>query len=502
MSWFTASVWFAVVGCSPTEPPPETPASTGDSQPHLSTAALSRALAEPDPRSPLFDGATSWQTSSTDPRSTTPDAEHWFANDDRGNVASVQTTNGRREYVLVDREGSGALVRLWSANPERGGILRIVVDGAEHPVVQAPMAELLSGSSAISPPLAAETGGGFTLRAPIAYGRHLRVTMDDNRGKGVYWVAQGIEWRDGVAPSSPDDLARLDQTGAALRDRMQRAPRTVQAGPTSVELGSTVSAVHLFVAEPERADAVWIIGTFDGVQSLEVPVTGLCGSGPVPSDPSGRYADVWRTVTWADGYRCSVFLPMPVETSGTLALEVRQPEPVAAGLQVDTLNEQRPVRFRLHGVHREQSIATRPRRDVVLLDHEGAGRLLSETVTIDNPVADWWGGGDEKIWIDGRLERGTGTEDHFGMAWCSDAVFSGPFGGQPRNDAHPDDPDSGSSCGRSTGVATATRARVLDLLPWRESLRLTLGVRHRADVTIPYASTVLFLASVEQRESP
>jgi hypothetical protein len=85
---------------------------------------------------------------------------------------------------------------------------------------------------------------------------------------------------------------------------------------------------------------------------------------------------------------------------------------------------------------------------------------------IFNPVAGWWGEGDEKIWIDGESfpsTFGTGSEDYFGYAWCNTALFQHAYHNQtlcegPRNGNH----------------SSVNRFHVVDSLPFQKSIRFTI----------------------------
>jgi len=90
--------------------------------------------------------------------------------------------------------------------------------------------------------------------------------------------------------------------------------------------------------------------------------------------------------------------------------------------------------------------------DLVCLMAHGRGRYVGTTVFLKNPAegpdnwGNWWGEGDEKVYIDdhnlaspnslGRFPAvfGTGTEDYFGYAWSSSNLFDHAYIGQPRND--------------------------------------------------------------------
>ena len=69
------------------------------------------------------------------------DAGDWFANADAGHFQAVEGDRG----VLLRRDGPGVVSRIWSANPNLGGDLRVVVDGVT--VIDAPMDAVLRGDA-------------------------------------------------------------------------------------------------------------------------------------------------------------------------------------------------------------------------------------------------------------------------------------------------------------------------------------------------------------------
>ena len=73
----------------------------------------------------------------------------------------------------------------------------------------------------------------------------------------------------------------------------------------------------------------------------------------------------------------------------------------------------------------------------------GKGRIVGTAAFLYNPSkavtswGNWWGEGDEKIFVDSDTFPsifGTGSEDYFNYSWSSDQIFSYPYCGQPRND--------------------------------------------------------------------
>jgi hypothetical protein len=85
----------------------------------------------------------------------------------------------------------------------------------------------------------------------------------------------------------------------------------------------------------------------------------------------------------------------------------------------------------------EFGVPTRPMIDWNYLTAQGRGVFAGAAFAIDNPVKDWWGEGDEKIYVDGETfpsHFGTGTEDYFGYAWCWPGLFTHAYHAQPRCD--------------------------------------------------------------------
>lgn len=67
----------------------------------------------------------------------------------------------------------------------------------------------------------------------------------------------------------------------------------------------------------------------------------------------------------------------------------------------------------------------------VIMEAEGKGHFLGVTHSIIQNQGDWWGEGDEMIYIDGAKEaqiKGTGAEDYYLGAWCYGGCGINPFG--------------------------------------------------------------------------
>jgi len=440
------------------------------------------------------------QSSSYDRASKDPaDAAGWFANADHGQFVRVEERDGIQEYVMHDAAGPGAIVRIWSANPK--GVLRVYLDGAKEPVLAAPMADLLTGRWRVGSPLSLETAKGCNLYLPIPYAERCIITSDSD---GFYYQ---VNFRT-YAPGTPVESL----TGAALDASGPLIDRTRE----SLEARATINAVDLmrgltigpgkrqaadFPAGPRvitrlfvaiqaqnmdqalRSTVIRMI--FDGREAVWCPVGDFFGVGP-----GAREFRTWWATSSADGVMCLKF-PMPFSHDAGLMFENFGAEPVtvSAHYVVEPWTwDDRSMHF--HATwHSQYPVHTRPVQDWNYVRITGTGVYVGDVLSLMNPVKDWWGEGDEKIYVDGEAfpsHFGTGTEDYYGYAWSNPETFAGPFNAQPRSD--------GEALGNCWGRATVTRTRSLDAIPFTRSLIMDMEVWHWKECDVEYAATAYFYA--------
>jgi hypothetical protein len=92
----------------------------------------------------------------------------------------------------------------------------------------------------------------------------------------------------------------------------------------------------------------------------------------------------------------------------------------------------------------------------------GTTSLLLNPSPVPTPYGNWWGEGDEKVFVDDNPRPslfGTGSEDYYNYSWSSPDVFWFPYGGQPRNDGP-----------GNRGFAADYRWHVIDPLPFTRSI--------------------------------
>lgn len=443
--------------------------------------------------------ASSYDRASVDPA----DHQTWFANADYGQFLRTEQRHGRTENVLMDANGPGAIVRFWSANP--AGTLRIYLDGAEEPAVEAPMADLLAGKVLFGEPLGAVQSRGYNLYAPIPYAKRCVVTSDTG---GFYYQ---INYRTYEASARVRTFSMADYDAAAsaienTRQKLREFPRPIGEGaevnvfvPPGEErsLGysngpAQITGISLKMVAPDidaGLRSVVLIGEFDGARTVEVPLGDFFGTAPGINEFQNWYSAVRTTGRMMSLWR------MPFERRGELKVVNMGTEGVTIGASVfhdGILWNEDSMHF--HARWRsEYPIRSRPMRDWNYLTVEGRGVLVGDSLSVANPLKSWWGEGDEKIYVDGERfpsHFGTGTEDYYGYAWCDTGLFSSPFHSQSRCDGP-----------GNYGHTSVNRVRLLDGITFGRGLKFDMEVWTAQESDVAYTATTYFYARPGARVS-
>ena len=117
----------------------------------------------------------------------------------------------------------------------------------------------------------------------------------------------------------------------------------------------------------------------------------------------------------------------------------------------------------------------------VILEAEGKGHFLGVTQSIIQNQGDWWGEGDEMIFIDGDKKptiNGTGAEDYYLGAWCYGGCGISPFGNPQTTFSYPEygNPKNG---GDNRGAEwTVYRFHTESPVTFTKSIRMTIEAGH------------------------
>jgi hypothetical protein len=418
------------------------------------------------------------QFSSYDRRSVGPEDPDWFSNADGFGgepipgfmeVLEEPGEDGTGLYLVAEVDSPGAIVRGWSAG--MGGEWKVYLDGAEEPVFTGSGYDFLARRThdfLERGGIELETGDAFCQQDadyfPIPFSRSLRVTWRGTVGELHFYHLQVRIYDSEIpvetfAPSL--DIAKLEQAiRGAVRELTEPrnrfpgephahsevlAPRAaltwtpeVTGSGAITELAITLSpADHL--REALRGCLLRI--AFDGSQrpQVEAPVGDFFGSGPGLNPFSSLPMTVDRDGTMTCRFVMPFAREVKIEVRNTTELEI--PVSLAATISPWTFDESSLYfRARWRVDHELISSCREGVMDFPYLFLRGQGRLVGAATMVANPAGgpmasgNWWGEGDEKIFIDDEATPstfGTGSEDFYNYSWSRCALFDHPFCGQP-----------------------------------------------------------------------
>jgi len=396
------------------------------------------------------------QFSSYDRASTNPNDlsdTNWFANADCGQFLRTENNNGTNEFVMMESEGPGAIVRIWSANAN--GIIRIYLDGNPKPAIEMPMMELVNGTSKISPaPISGVHGLGQNCYLPIPYAKHCKVTLSVG---GIYYH---INYRSYASCTKVEtfSLKNAKNSISAIKkvaDKLSN-PEKVTALPgkyTRNKKGTNLKPNQSFEIELKGQKAIYNFICKVDAENMEEALRGALleisfdGQKPSVESPLG---DFFGT---APGLNTFKSIPLGVLKSGKMYCNYVMGFKEKAKIKITNYSSN-PINLSCEinsGTYKWTDRSqyffakwrslnnqpTKPRIDWTLLDCKGEGTYLGNMYQVSNPIPNWWGEGDEKIYLDGEKfpsTFGTGTEDYYGYAWCWFGTFSHAFHNQVRSD--------------------------------------------------------------------
>jgi hypothetical protein len=451
------------------------------------------------------------QASSYDRATIAPDKPGWFANNDQNQFIRTETNQGRTEKVMLDADGPGCIVRFWlTTDGNKKGTLRFYLDGVTEPALVFPAYDLLSGDLRIGPPLAQphpgyrpDGNGGNNFYLPIVYAKHCKITWEEAGQSARYYQINYRTYAPGIAvqtftraalDAARPAIERVNKVLALPPDEPQGQPITKEmelaAGSRQlIELPPGPAAVRRLelrvpaVSCSERMLRSLVLQmNCDGENTIWCPVSDFFGSGV----GLNRVANWYRTVD-PDGTMVCRWV-MPYLKSASVTLVNLSEQPIKASLRATVSPwswDDRSMHF--HAVwHYEAGLKTPPYRDWNFVKIAGRGVYVGDTLALFNPIATWYGEGDEKIWVDGESfpsHIGTGTEDYYGYSYAPKPVHNTPFCGEPRIDQP-----------MTQGHNTSTRTRNLDGIPFRRALQFDMELISWKPTTLTYAANTYWYA--------
>ncbi len=425
------------------------------------------------------------QFSSYDRRSKNPYDSAWFSNDDGfGNepapgfmeVLKKPDSTGTGEYLICDVKQPGAIVRLWTAGIN--GRIRLFLDNTDEPLFEGEAqdffwktAEALSGEDP-TPEYSEFLRQYDATYFPITFSSRCRMEWIGDIRK-IHFYHVGVRIYDNnvkVERFSKDNLAE-DAGRIRKIKRIFSDPSLLDSAGTNhddillTEVPDSGSRV-LFTKEGGGAVVYFAlrVSADDMESALRKSIISICfddASVPQVQAPTGDFFGS------APGLNPFQSLPFVVQADGQMICRFMMP--FRRNVRIDISNysgkkirvkgevrsapykweDGKSMHFRArwridHGITASTFESGRNAiQDIDYLMASGTGRIVGAAAMVYNPSrattswGNWWGEGDEKIFVDRDTTPsffGTGTEDYFNYSWSSSRIFSFPYCGQPRND--------------------------------------------------------------------
>jgi hypothetical protein len=457
-----------------------------------------------------FDAIAKWpnpaytlkQASSYDRRSVSPDKPGWFANGDFNQFIREEKNNGRTEYVMMDADGPGAIVRFWLTTVVKPGMIRFYFDNVEKAAIEVPAFDLMKAGFNIDPALLnphssyePEGKGGNTLYLPLPYQKHCKVTWeytDTDAMKTAHYYQ--INYRTypsdtKVKTFAMNDLAAekelIDKTEAALWNPHTKEGKEInlakQLSPgkeSIIDLPTGPNAIRQLTfrfstTKKEDYEKAWrtvfLKIEFDGAQTVWCPLGDFIGGGY-----GGRKIKSWYRELNENGQGTSRWL-MPYEKIARITFINNASFDVNINASVivspfhwdsNTMYFHTTYKYEAnvkdvkgdYGLNKVAKLDTAGPIDWNFATIKGRGVYLGNTFSVYNHMNAWYGEGDAKAYVDNEAfpsEFGTGLEDYYNTSWAPVILYQTPFANAPRADS-----------ASSAGYNTFTRTRILDRLPF------------------------------------
>jgi hypothetical protein len=403
------------------------------------------------------------------------------------------------EGVIFEERGPGAVVRIWMTTGDSGASLpldpatsiRFYFDGEATPRIDLPLPALFDGTQPpFLPPLVGDrlvsSGGNFSY-VPIPFQQSCRIALAGDLTQRL-WFQLGFHR---LAPelvvetfTGAEDLSGLSAllrgdttdpwppgSGSTTAGSVELEPAVAQVVWAAAG-GGTVTELTLDLP-PAEWPSVWATMVFDGVRTVELPLSDLFGAGAAnPIHSLWLRADVSGELT--------SFFPMPYSRTASLALTKHQGAGVSVNYRVRA-DESQPVAG--SGRFAAELAVSNP--STVGLDHVVLGRqqpgkwvgLYAELGSVATTARQYLEG-DERIFVDGLRHPslyGTGTEDFFnGGFYFDQGPFSLALHGLLEQGVTP----------ANEHASVAYRFLLTDAVPYGQSIRVGLEGGPESDLAI------------------
>lgn len=466
------------------------------------------------------------QMSSYDRLSVSPDKESWFANDDGSGYIRLDTIDGRIEKVMFESDEPGVVTRIWMTTLVKNGVLRFYFDGGNKPIFEIPAYDMSQTPFYVGQALSLihtnyepNGKGGNTFMLPLPYQKSCRITFEEpdyskkipryyQINYRVYDQKAKIEtFNLSIVNSLKSKLEKINNillTPSTFQNGIKRQISGTLAKDKSLKLGLPVGAhaikTLIIDIKGNKGDYGQMMRntilkiTFDKKETVWVPLSDFSGAGfgspKVDSwflDADGKGKIICRWV-------------MPYKKKAEIEIKNIYNFPVNVNMEVysDSYQWTSNTLYFHTSWKQERAIPLNNKYDSNsgnidwnFVTLSGRGVYRGDLLSLFNYAPDWYGEGDEKIWVDDDTfpsHFGTGTEDYYNCSWAPVIPFHTPFGGAPRAD----NPSS-------YGYNAFFRTRNIDEIPFKKSLRFDLEMLSWNKGKADYATTVFWYGDYDSK---
>lgn len=434
------------------------------------------------------------------------DSAGWFNNH---NFIRTEEKNGQKEWVLMDHVGSGVVVRTWMPflSPDKPNTdieIKIYLDGNTEPALQGNMLGLLDGTGLIPFPFAHQSLRSAVSFFPIPYAKSCKITTTQ---RPFFYQFTYREYDD-YTPIKTFTKVDFDKVLPLAKEvgKLLLAPKKTVSGKEIAFTAKLKSKKEKSITLPKGNAAIRELSIkLDDYQNAEVTRTVIlkmefdgeptvwCPLGDFFGNGIGLHPfQGWYRIVSEDGTMTCRWV-MPYQKTGKISIVNLG----VATINVDLKATVGPWNWNSESMYfnaawkGQYPVATRPFLDWNYITLKGRGVYVGDALTVMNPVAKWWGEGDEKIYVDGEIFPsifGTGTEDYYGYSWGgkSSDFYEHPFHAQPRSYVYNKLNRKTSDEKSTLGYSTETRTRALDVMPFASSLKLDMEVWSWTDCDMGY----------------
>lgn len=450
----------------------------------------------------------------------------WFENHDFDQYIRTEINNGRKEDVMFEDHGAGVIVRFWSTYGELatdyGGIYRIYIDGNPNPVIEMHNLNFAGKEGLIGKPFsffAPENAEnpmwrGRNLILPIPYAKSCKITYDGAQKyshldgwRGHYYQINYRTYKPSTQVESFNKGTiskyndQIKVAGEKLMENAISSEEHVVKNNVVLNPGKSLTLnlkgekaikyinTRIKASNQEQALRSTILKIeFDGHPTVWCPIGQFYGLGYRQLTHRTHYINTTETGNM------NAFWVMPFSTKAKISLvnhgtENLTVEDFQIGYE-DYVWTENTMYF--HATWKEtKNLTTELRSDYNFIAVKGRGVFVGDNLTIFNYFPDrsginWWGEGDEKIYVDGEdfpSHFGTGTEDYYCYAWCRPQPFSAPIASQPIGDGN-----------KTPGNTSNNRYRLLDAIPFTTDFTFDMEIWHPHRGKMDYSPATFFYA--------